>query len=194
MRNSVEITRKYQIGNMILQHLLAAFVSIVFELVACWYFLDKPVARYIVAALFTAVYAGMLYSRAHRLAAFDCKPYTPLEPELKWGFVWGLCISATVAFSIIVFRLNWTLFSDGTTMSNAVSSFINILFYIWTAPYFGFISDTGGIIPPFAIVLMVLVPIAASAIGYLAGMKNFDLIAKLDSLTVEKNTEDEDEA
>ncbi|HIU56277.1 MAG TPA: hypothetical protein IAA61_00525 [Candidatus Ornithomonoglobus merdipullorum] len=192
MRNSVEITRKYQIGNMIVQHLFAAFVSIVFELVACWYFLDKPVARYIVAAVFTVVYAGMLYSRAHKLASFDKKSYTPLQPELKWGFIWGLCISATMAFAIIVFRLNWMLFSDGTSMNNVFSSFINILFYIWTAPYFGFISDTGGVIPVFAMILMVLVPIAASALGYVAGVNDFDILAKLDSMTVEKDTDDEE--
>ncbi len=190
MRNSVEITRKYQFGSMLLQHITAVLISIVFESIACWYFLDKPVARYIVAGIFTFVYAAFIYSRARRLAVFDAKPYTPLQPQLKWGVLWGIAVSAAILIWIIIFRLNWILFAVDGVMTNVFSIIINVLFYIWTAPYFGFMSDTGGQIPLFAGILMLVVPIVASTLGYYAGMKNFDIIAKLDSLTVEKR-EDE---
>ena len=47
-------------------------------------------------------------------------------------------------------------------------------------------------IPVFELILMVLVPIAASALGYVAGVNDFDILAKLDSMTVEKDTDDEE--
>lgn len=190
MRNSVKITRKYQFGSMLLHHIIAVFVAIVFESIACLYFLDKPVARYIVAAVFTVVYGFMIYSHARRLAEFDAKSYTPLQPELKWGVLWGVMIAATVLVWIVIFRLNWIWFSVDGAMTNLASIIVNILFYFWTAPYFCLISDTGGHIPVFAGVLMVAVPVAASSLGYMAGMKHFDLAAKLYWLTVEKK-EDE---
>ncbi len=192
MKNSVDITRGYQIGNMLLRHLIAALVSIVFESVACWYFLDKLVARYVIAGIFTFVYAVFIYNQAYKLASFDKKTYTPLQPNVKWGFLWGVCISAAVALAILVFRMNWIFFSENGAMTNVFSMIINILFYIWTAPYFGFISDTGGIIPAFAVALMLAVPIAASTLGYVAGIHNFDVIAKLDSMTIEQGDDDDE--
>ena len=191
MKNSVEITRGYQIGHMILWHLAAAMVCIVFELVACWYFLDQPVARYVIAGIFTVVYAFLIYDRAHKFAAFDAKSYTPLQPELKWGLVWGVCIAGITAAAIVIYRLNWMFFSVDGAMTNIFSIIINLMFNLWTAPYFGFISDTNGIIPIFAMILMIVVPIISSVLGYFAGMKHFDIIAALDSLTVEKTEEDE---
>ena len=191
MRNSVEITRGYQFGYMILGHIIAVLIAIVFESIACWYFLDKPVAKYIVAAVFTVVYGLVIYSKASKLAGFDAKTYTPLEPHIKWGVLWGVAISATVLAWCIIFRLNWILFSTDGKMTEIIPVIVNLIFYVWTSPYFGFMSDSGAEIPAFAGALMLAVPIAASTLGYLAGMRHFDIIEKLDSLTVEKNDDDD---
>ena len=121
----------------------------------------------------------------------DNKPYTPLRPHIKWGFIWGLSIAATVAVFTLIYKLNWTLFSDGTGVSNIFSVLLNILYYIWTAPYFGFMPDMGGNIPLYTVILMIAMPIAASALGYWAGSKKFDLLEKLDSLTFEKEENDD---
>ena len=191
MKNSVEITRSYQIRYMILRHLLAALICGVFEAVAAWYFLDKPIARYIVAGVFAVVYGLLIYGSARKLSLLANKPYTPLRPHITWGFIWGLSIAATVAVFTLIYKLNWTLFSDGTGVSNIFSVLLNILYYIWTAPYFGFMPDMGGNIPLYTVILMIAMPIAASALGYWAGSKKFDLLEKLDSLTFEKEENDD---
>ncbi len=194
MRNSMDITRSYQFGKMILCHFTSVLICIVFEAVACWQFLAEPVWQYVIAAIFTFVYAILIYSMAHKLAGFDRKSYTPLKPSLKWGFLWGVVISATIAVAVILFKLNWLIFSVDMAMNNVFSIIYNLLFYIWTAPYYGFIiSESGGNIQLFVIVLMLAVPIVASTLGYLAGMNNFELIVKLDSMTVEKQDDDDED-
>lgn len=191
MKNSIEITRGYQIGYMILHHLLAALICGVFEAVAAWYFLDKQIARYIVAGVFTVIYGLLVYGSARKLSLLDNKPYTPLRPNIKWGFIWGLSIAATVAVFTLIYKLNWLIFSEGNGVTNIFAVILNILYYVWTAPYFGFMPDMGGNIPAYTIVLMMAVPIAASALGYWAGIKKFDLLEKLDSLTFEKEENDD---
>ena len=191
MRNSVEITRGYQFMYMLRTHLLAVFVSMAFEAMAFWAFLSKPIARFVVAGIFTIVYAGMIYSAAAKLGKFDTKTYTPLKPEPKFGLLWGLAISATVAVFLCVYMINWKLFSTDGGLNNIGSVIYNLFFCFWTAPYFGFYDVSGGGIPVFAIVLMLAVPVAASFIGYYAGMTRFDIIEKLDSMTFEKDDDEE---
>lgn len=196
MRNSVDITRKYQFGYMILQHFLIALVAIVFEALAFWYFLDKQIGRQIVACVFTVVYGFGLYSASRKLSVWDSKPYTPLQPRLKWGFLWGLAITATVALMLTVYKFNWHAFSavdeNGVRyLTSLPAVLLNLLFYLWTAPYFGFVQNQGGGIEIYGQILMLIVPPIATTLGYKAGMTNFDLLEKLDSMTLEKNTEEE---
>ncbi|MGN1115816.1 MAG: hypothetical protein ACI4TH_04545 [Candidatus Ornithomonoglobus sp.] len=198
MRNSIDITRKYQFGYMLLHHLTTVLIIIVFEAIAFWYFLDKTIGRQVVAVIFTIVYGLALYSYARKLAAWDNKPYTPLKPELKWGFLWGLAISASVGIFLIIYKLDWHFFAaideNGVPYLTSLWAIgINMLFYIWTGPYFGFVESQGGGIAVYGQILMLVVPMIATTLGYKAGVKNFDLIEKLDSLTLEKNTEDDDE-
>lgn len=184
MKNSLEITRKYQFLYMLGRHFTAVLICFVIEAVAFYGFFTKPLARYIVSGIFTVVYGGMLYSGALKLAGFDRKNYTPLKPEIKWGIMWGVMISAIMAVFMIVFKVNRAVNSiDGNTVLMVV---INIIFYIAVSPFWGFIGGSGEI-PGFAAAIMLTVPLAACTAGYLAGMKNFDVINKIDSMTFEKD-------
>lgn len=198
MRNSLDITRKYQFGYMLLHHLTTVLAIILFEAIAFWYFLDSEIGRNVVASVLTIVYGFVVYSYARKLAVWDNKPYTPLKPELKWGVFWGVAIAATVGVFLIVYKLNWALFSavseEGVPyLTNIPSVIVNLLFYIWTGPYFGFVKPQGGEIEVYGQILMLIVPIIATTLGYKAGCTNFDLLEKLDGLTVEKKEDDEDE-
>ncbi len=195
MKNSVEITRKYQFGYMLLHHIIAALIIIVFEAIAAWGFLgkDRVVARMIVASVFAVVYFGLMYGYARKLALFDRKSYTPLQPELKWGVMWGIMIAAVMALMLVLNKLNWSCFSNGNGFTNNVSRVFYIIFLIWTAPYFGFVFYANGNIPIYISAIMVISPIVSCILGYLAGMKDFDLISKLDKLTIEKDDEDDED-
>ncbi len=185
MKNSLEITRGYQFGYMILQHIKAVLICVAFEACAFWSFLDGAVSKLIVAAVFTLVYAMMLYSGAKKLSVFDNKPYTPLEPSLKYGFLWGAVIALTMVAFIILFKFNWTCVDN-----TAVLITINIFCYLWTGPYFGFYGAPGEL-SVYAMILMIVIPMLMTTLGYYAGIKKFDILEKLDSLTFEKDEDEE---
>lgn len=189
MRNSTKITRKYQFGYMLLRHLAAVGVAAILQAIAFWYFLEKPIMRYIVATVFAVIYGMMLYSSARRLSVYDKKPYTPLQPDAKYGLLWGIMISSTILLFIIIYKLNWLLFSVDGIINNWVSIVVNALFYLWVSPYFGFMSEGGGGIPIYAVIIMLIIPIAACYLGYIAGNRNFDILQKLQNMTFEDDEE-----
>lgn len=186
MKNSLEITRKYQFGYMFLAHLKAMVVCITFQAVACWGFFDNTVARYIIAGVFALVYGMMLYSYARKLSGFDNKQYTPLQPNIKWGFLWGLSITVVTVLMMIIHKVNWD-FNNVSAVSRII---INILTFAWLSPYFGF-YDIQSNLPIWAAIIMVVIPMLATTLGYFAGNKNFNLLEKIDSLTFEKEEDEE---
>lgn len=194
MKNSIDITRGYQIRRMLFDHITAVIVAFIVQTVAFWYFLDKPVIKYVVSGIFVLVYAYMIYNASHRLATRDSKSYTPLEPNMKWGVIWGVVIAVTMLAAAGVHTLNYHFFStpDGLSLNNWGSVIVNVICIVWMAPYMGFIfNDTAGVWLICA--AGGIVSIAASAAGYWAGMKNIDILMKLDAMTVEKKDDDDDE-
>lgn len=192
MKNPIDITRGYQFGRMVFNHITAVVTVFIIQMIACWYFFDKAIAKYIVSVIFILVYALMIYNGAHRLASMDMKSYTPLKPESKWGVFWGVLIAATILAAAAVYSLNrqWFGNADGQSLNNWGSVLVNIATMIWMAPYMGFLFDSGSNVWIIAAVGGI-VSIAASALGYYAGMTRFDLLAKLNSMTVEKKNNDD---
>ena len=71
----MKITTGYQFGHFLLIHLGAAGVSFVFQMVAFWYFMDRPFWKEVLSAVFIIVYFGILYTCA--------KKYGEYTPECK---------------------------------------------------------------------------------------------------------------
>lgn len=194
MRRSVDITRNYQFWRMMLNHMIAVIVAFVIQIAACWYYFDKTIIKYIISIIFIISYSYMIYSGAHKLASMDAKSYTSLKPEMKWGVLWGIAIAVTIFIAITVYFLNYKFFSsgDGESLNNWGSVAVNIMIIIWMSPYMGFLFNNGinvWIIAGAASVIAVV----SSTLGYAAGINNFDIWEKLDSLTIEKEDEEDDE-
>lgn len=182
MKNSLEITRKYQFGYMILSHIKAIAICGVFEAVAFYKFiLEGGLTGRIFAAVFALVYGLIMYSYSHKLSDFDNKPYTPLKPNIKFGFLWG----AVAAAINVIFVLAYMLFFG----RGMVGVWVTILSIFMLAPYAGALE--GGEIMPLFIALMTVIPMAATTLGYMAGNKKFDILEKIDSLTIEKDDDEE---
>ena len=191
MRNSVEITRKYQFGYMLLQHLKAVGICIVFQAVACWWFLTLTPGKYIIGTVFGLVYAGMIYSGAKKLSDLDGKSYTPLKQELKWGVLWGIMLAATMLAFVAIHIGVWKVWGGGETFTNIFASTMNILFFVWSAPFYGFMQECYGSVPIYLVAVFAVLPVLMSTIGYYAGITKFDILEKLDALTFEKDEDEE---
>ncbi len=192
MRNSVDITRNYQNWYMLRRALLGAFVSIVVEIVVFINFLDVKILRTIIGCTMVFVYGCILYSGAATLGKFDAKPYTSLKVQ-KWRpLVWGWIISLINIVFLVIYKINWSQMPMGDELPSLWSVIINGVFYFWNAPYMGFIyGNTGGYIAPAVIAAMILLPVVACYLGYIAGSKNLFVLDKVNDFMFEKTDSEE---
>ncbi len=182
MKNSVEITRGYQFRYMFTRHFVAVACIMLFEWVL-FVFFGSHIARYVLSGACTVAYFAIMYSAASKLAKFDAKSYTPLQPDIRWGIYWGLALSGMIGALTLLF-----VFSDNM---GAVGGAIKLIFYLVTAPCFGFMLDEPGKIKLYAVIIILAVPFAACVLGYIAGSSGFTLVEKLDDLTFEKEDDNE---
>ena len=187
MRESAKITRGYQFGYMILKHFLAAVFILLIELLIFGQLLTMDVVKYIVSAIFIFCYAVSIYTASNTLASKDMKPYTPLNPNIKFGVLWGIAISATIIIAYVIYRINWSVFSENGSMVSLPSVLYNAFYMLWTSPYFGLYSSTGGEISYLVVILMVILPPIMSTLGYYTAIKKIFLSDKIIAFMHEKD-------
>lgn len=186
MRDSMKITVGYQFMYMLLVQLAAIGITLVFGLVAFWYFLNINIVKEIVSIAFMAVNFIMLYIASKKLAQRDCKPYTPLKPSKLKGAMFGVMLSAITLVLMLLFIYVWSNYSDETGINGVIPIIINALFYCWSFPYTGIMGLYNGHFMVYSGVIMLVLPIAATLAGYIAGCKNIEISEKLDKFMYEK--------
>ncbi len=192
MRNSVDITRGYQIKYMLGRTLFAAFLCLLIEIIVFVNFLDVEVLRTIVGVIMVFVYGIILYLGSSTLGKFDAKPYTPLKPQMIRPVIWGAIIAATSVIFLVMYKINWIILLKGDELPSALSLIINGLFYFWNSPYLAFfIGNKNGYISPIIEGVMILYPFVVCFLGYLAGIKNFSVIDKFTGFMFEKPNSEE---
>lgn len=186
MREGIKITVPYQFGYMMLKHIAAAGVAFMLITVAFLWCLEKTPLKEILSIIFTLIYAGMIYSGSNQLSIKDNKPYTPLKPNNIKPFLWGIMIAATnfIVYAFYVYAWKYVGFDGG--WNRAVMIISNTLFSYWTFPYVGIMGASQGRIMWYSYILWVLVPIASSVGGYIAGNKGFMFLEKLNGFMYKK--------
>lgn len=192
MRDSMKMTVKYQFAYILLIRLVSAGIAFLFGAFIFYYLMFTDVAKQILSVALMGVEFAMLYVAAKKFANRDAKTVTPLNYSLLKGVMFGVAIAAINIILILIYTIVWRNFSGEYGVTGAVPIAYNACFYIWTFAYNGLIADfTAGQFGYIASAAAVIVPIAATTVGYIAGGKNFDLTERLDSFIYEK---DEDNA
>lgn len=186
MRDSMKMSKGYQFMYMLLMQAAASGITLVFGLVAFWYFLNISIVKEIISIAFMAVNFAVLYISAKKMAQRDYKPYTPLKPSKLKGALFGALISAVTLVLMLLFMYVWANYSDDAGIHGIVPTVINVLFYCWSFPYNGIMGLYNGQFMVYAGIIMLILPIAATLIGYIAGSKNIELAEKLDKFIYEK--------
>lgn len=186
MRNSVDITRGYQIMYMLGRALFGAFLSLLIEVIVFVNFLDVEVLRTVIGVIMIITYGIILYIGASMLGKFDAKPYTPLKPQMVRPVIWGGIIACISVISLMVYRINWMVLLQGEEVPSILSLIINGLFYFWNSPYLAFFIGNNGNVDIVITVVMIVYPFITSFLGYLAGIKSFSIIDKFTVFMFEK--------
>ncbi len=182
----MKMTVPYQFMYTLLMQLAASGIVLVFGLVAFWYFTNISVAKEILSGIFMLVNFAILYVTSKKFALLDNKPYTPLKPSIVKGALFGCLIAAVNIIFVIIYRLIWISFGTETGLSGVFPMLVNAMFYYWTYPYNGIMNMSEGVVTAYSVAAMVAVPVLATLIGYIAGMKKFELSEKLDEFMYEK--------
>lgn len=188
MRDSMKITVPYQFGYVMLTHLGAVSVAFVFQTVAFWYFIGTKGCKEILAIVFTAIYAGMMYHSVRKLSLLDHKNYTPLKPNLLKGVMFGVSITVLTLALFALWKFSWANCSDETGLTG-MGMIINFVFSFWTFPYYGILGASNGEITILGAAVMSIVPILATTTGYLAGKHKLDLLDVIERFSYEKEDE-----
>lgn len=192
MRNSVDITRGYQIIYMLGRTLFASFLCILIEILVLINFLDVEVLRTIVGIGMIIVYGIILYIGASTLGKFDAKPYTPLKPQMIRPVIWGGVIALVSVVLLVIYKINWGALLQGDGLPSVLSLAINGIFYFWNSPYLAFfIGNNDGYISPAITGVMLVYPFVVCFLGYLAGSKGFSVIDKFTGFMFEKPDSEE---
>lgn len=187
MRDSLKITVKYQFMRILLMQAAASGVAFVFGAVAFWYFTNINIAKQLLSCVFMLVNFMFLYSPSRRFADMDNKPYTPLKPSMIKGVLFGCMIAALNVIFAVIFRLLWIKFGTETGITGVLPTAYNAFFFFWSYPYNGIMNLSHGTFTFYTWIAMIIVPIAATTAGYIAGCRKFDLVEKIDSMMYEKD-------
>lgn len=186
MRDSMKITVRYQFVCMLLMQLAASGAAFVFGVVAFWYFLTMNVAKEILSVIFIGVNFAMLYTLAKKFAIRDNKPYTPLKPSKLKGAMFGVLISVFTLALMLLFIFVWSRYSDEVGVRGVLPTIVNVVFYFWSFPYNGIMGLSMGHFTVYSGIIMLIVPVAASLIGYINGCNKVELVERLEEFMYEK--------
>lgn len=139
----------------------------------------------------TLGYFLSIYSAAANAYTDDKKTISSLTPKAAKGFILPTFLIITSAIILTLYKLAWTYGSNGQSVTEVWSLIFNIISLIWVAPYQPFLGMVTGHIEPYGYLIVFVLPIIASGLGYFASYKGFDLNAKVHSLAYEKKKKDE---
>ncbi|MBR5271651.1 MAG: hypothetical protein IKV64_05660 [Clostridia bacterium] len=189
MRETTKMTIPYQFKYILLQHLSGCAIAFVLMMVFSWAF-DKSPLKEILSALFIIIYAFMLYHGANELAVADNKSYSRLKPNVFKSFLWGVAICAITFILFTLYTLVWKYLGTDGGINFIVTVLTNFVFSIWTYPYVGIIGASKGYVMMYSFPFWVIVPIASTMVGYIAGCRGFLLGEHIQKLVYRQEKKD----
>lgn len=132
------------------------------------------------------VYFVVLFSDAYNIAEQDKKSYTAEEPYFCKGFLLAIGLTVVTAILYLVYYYVW----HGYSTTN-VGFLLNMVFRIWVSAFRTFIGLENAFMQWYGYIVVIVVPIIFSGIGYIAGLKGFDLHSKLLKFVYENKEEKE---
>lgn len=178
MNRYIKLKQLCEIAKM---HLYVSLAALFFGVILLS-FVTGSIGKYIFSTIFILIYMLALYTKSGEIAAKDKKSYTDDIPYWWKGVILPLGIFAVWIILYILYSFSWRYDIVGYT-----SGFINnTMFVVWNFIYTGFLGLSGGKFNYWCIALIVLAPVIASGLGYLAGYKGFDLSQRVVKIVYEK--------
>jgi len=179
---------KYSIpGQMLLMIKNHFTVSVVFMIL---FLMTTPMQNTISNMIFGIVgYIGYflsIYAFSESALRDDKRTVSPLTPHPAKGLWLPAFLTIANVVVILLYKLAWVAGSDGKSMTEIWSLILNIISLLWVSPYEPLLGMAYGHIELQGYLIIFITPFVASALGYYASYKGFDLSAKVHSFAYEK--------
>ena len=181
-----EINKKLplkQVLKLIKAHFAVSILVFIFAMIVSGALYGKsPIPLVIFTIISMLIYFSSIYHEAYNIARQDKKRYTSEEPYLLKGFLLSVGVVVLTIILYIIYYLVWKHMS----MSNIWALISNIVYIIWTFAFNGIIGLKEGLMAWYGYIIVVFAPVIFSGLGYIAGLKNFDINEKLSKFVYEK--------
>lgn len=131
------------------------------------------------------IYFSVIYSEAYQIAKNDKKKITAEEPYFLKGFFLPVGLTIITVLTYLLYYFVWKFMMVGTNFS-LVAWLLNMVFIVWSYAFNPLIGLGNGAMAWYGYIIVVFVPVIFSGIGYIAGLKDFDINAKLSKFIYEK--------
>ncbi len=191
---------KYSIkGQMLLITKAHLRTALLFMILFLFTFSMNSKTKDVIFAIFgTLGYFLSMYSAGNNAYLNDKKSISPLTPKAAKGFILPLILTLSNLLIFILYRLAWTVGFNGQSLE-IWAVIVNVITILWTSPFHApylvsnpnqyqshLLGMSSGTMSIHGYLIILLIPIIASGVGYFAAYKGFDLNAKMHSLAYEK--------
>jgi len=177
--------------NIIKTHALISFVAFLLGILIFPSAITNSFGKIIFSVIATIVYILSIYNSAYEIYSRDNKSYTQESPFKLKGLLMGVPLLILTIIIYTLYFFSWRFMTIDGIIVGASGWINNFLFLIWSFPFTGFINLANGTMNLYGYVIVALIPLISSFLGYFAGFYGFDLNAKINQLIYEKKNKEE---
>ena len=184
MKHYLKICSKITLMHLIVQVFAVCLGPLVFMVV-----LGSSFGWKLMCTALSIAYVVTIYSEAYKIGQRDTKSYSTHKPYAAKGLilpVLTLVISSVLLILYHICFLNTFASFDAQMWYNAI---VKLLTYGWNFTFEGFRIASDGTIHPLYYVLVFGAPVVSCFLGYLLGMKHYELGYQVFSRLVYKRKE-----
>ena len=180
-----------QVMSMVTSNVVGIFLCSVLYFICMFWSADKPFWAAVMSVILTLIYFGEIYQKAWACAERDKKSYTETSPYLFKGVVLSIGILVYYLLIWALYKFAWCCLTIDGSIATWTGLLYNVVFVLSTIMYTGFSAPDMGSLSAATHLLIYIVPIVASTLGYIAGYKDFMLTEKLMPFIYEKKKEEQ---
>ncbi len=176
-----------QMLQIIKSHAVATIFIFIFAMLAAGAIYGKyAILLNIFTVITLFIYFSFIYGEAFNIAKKDKKNYTDEEPYLLKGFLLPIGLTIITILLYVLYYVVWRYMSVNGALTSMVAWTLNMPYIIWTYAFNDLIGLEKGIMSWYGYIIVVFTPVIFSGIGYIAGLKGFDIKEKLSKYIYEK--------
>lgn len=175
-----------QMLEIIKSHTAVASCLFLLGLLAVSVMYGFKIGMIILIILKLCIYFSVIYETSFKIATHDKKSYTKEEPYLYKGFLLPIGLVVITAILYIVYYLVWKHMTVDGSFVSIVPMILNLPFIIWSYPFNEIIGLREGFMEWYGYIIVIILPVIFSGIGYYAGLKGFDIISAISKFVYEE--------